>query len=83
LKVAGDGKPRLFMLRGALVETDPKLVTAHKPTCTLEEVDGYIWQPLKENKEAKEEPLKLNDHGMDALRYGVMHEDGGENWILA
>ena len=82
LKAAGDGKPRLFILRGALVETDTRLLDAHKPTSTLEEIDGYIWQPVKENKESKEEPLKLNDHGCDAMRYAVMHEDGGFGWLL-
>lgn len=76
LKAAGDGKPRVFFLRGSLVEQDTKLVDAHKPTCLIEEIDGYVWQPLKDSKEAKEEPLKLNDHACDALRYGVMYLDG-------
>jgi phage terminase large subunit len=76
LKIAGDGKPRIFFLRGALVETDTQLVAAHKPTSTIEELDGYVWQPVRENKEAKEEPLKLNDHGCDAMRYAVMGMDG-------
>lgn len=76
LKIAGDGKPRIFFLRGALVETDAQLAAAHKPTSTIEELDGYVWQPMRENKEAKEEPLKLNDHGCDAMRYAVMAMDG-------
>lgn len=75
MKIAGDGKPRLFIMRGTLIETDTRLVAEHKPTCALEEIDGYIWNPVKENKQAREEPLKLNDHAMDALRYAVMYED--------
>ena len=68
LKVQGDGKPRLFLLRDSLVETDPTLVEARKPFCTEQEVDGYVWN----DKTRKEEPVKANDHGMDAMRYGVM-----------
>ena len=39
-----DDKPRLFLLRGALVERDGSLVEAHKPTCTEQEIPGYVWQ---------------------------------------
>lgn len=72
LKVAGDDKPRLFLMRGALVETDGLLVGQKKPTCTIEEIDGYVWQKVAPGRGQKEEPLKLNDHGMDAMRYAVM-----------
>lgn len=77
LSKAGDGKPRLYIMRGALVETDMSLKAAGKPVCTLEEFPGYAWAKTADGKPAKEEPLKVNDHGMDALRYGVMYEDGG------
>jgi phage terminase large subunit len=71
-----DDKPRLFLLRGALVERDGSLSEAHKPTCTEQELPGYIWQTTPDGRPDKEEPLKLNDHGCDALRYAVMYLDG-------
>lgn len=71
---AGDGKPRLFLLRDSLVERDNELHEAKRPTCTEEEFDGYIWR----NKGIKEEPVKENDHGMDALRYMVYSLDSGQ-----
>lgn len=72
LKVAGDGKPRLFIMRGALVQPDERLNEEHKPLCTEQEVGGYIWQKAIDGKPNKEEPVKLDDHGMDAMRYAVM-----------
>lgn len=71
LKIAGDGKARLFIMRDSLIETDPTLVEAKKPTCTAQEFDGYVWS----NKRMKEAPAKVNDHGVDAVRYSVMYED--------
>jgi len=76
LRKAGDGKPRLFLLRGALVETDPSLKQSGKPTCTEEEFPTYIWPEGKDGRPLKEQPIKENDHGMDALRYAVESEDG-------
>jgi len=75
LKAAGDGMPRIYFLRDSLVETDPSLVAARKPTCTEQEIDAYVWN----DKVRKEEPHKADDHGMDAMRYAAMyiHEDSG------
>ena len=72
LKVAGDGRPRLFVLRNALVELDDSLEAAKRPTCTLEEFDSYSWPPSRDGTATKEAPVKDNDHGMDALRYAAM-----------
>lgn len=71
-----DDKPRLYLLKGALVERDGALVEERKPVCTEQELPGYIWQTTPDGKPDKEEPLKVNDHGCDALRYGVMYLDG-------
>jgi phage terminase large subunit len=68
-------KPRLFIMRGALVEEDAALREARKPLCTADEFDGYIWQPGADGRPLKEQPLKVNDHGMDMLRYSVMYAD--------
>lgn len=67
--------PRLFIVRDALVERDPELAEAGKPTCTIQEVTGYVWAPDVNGKPSKEESKKENDHGMDALRYVVAERD--------
>lgn len=77
LRCAGDGRPRLFILRDCRVDADPALAEGKHPTCTAEEFDGYCWQPDKDGKPTKEEPVKVDDHGMDAMRYAVMHLDAG------
>ena len=70
LKVQADGKPRLFIQRGAVVERDPELEAASLPMGAAEEIAGYVWAVKPGNKGGlKEEPLKANDHSMDALRY--------------
>jgi hypothetical protein len=74
LKAAGDGKPRLFLLRDALVEADPLLVEKKLPTCSEQEVEAYVWDVANGRKKG-EEPVKKDDHGMDALRYLVASRD--------
>lgn len=71
-----DDRPRLFLLKNALVERDGILVEERKPTCTEQELPGYVWQVTADGRPNKEEPLKLNDHGADTLRYAVMYLDG-------
>lgn len=71
LKVQPDGKPRLFLLRDSLVYRDPELAEAKRPTCTEEEIDGYVWN----DKRLKDEPVKEGDHGMDTTRYLIAHRD--------
>jgi PBSX family phage terminase large subunit len=69
-----DGKPGIFILRDSLVERDQELVDAKKPTCTAEELPGYIWD-TGAGKKIKEQPLKENDHGCDCTRYTVAERD--------
>lgn len=76
LRAAGDGKPRLLVLAGAPTYRDPALVEALKPCSTVEEFPGYVWAPGPDGRPAKEEPLKEDDHGLDATRYLVMARDG-------
>jgi PBSX family phage terminase large subunit len=73
LKVQPDGKPRLFVVRGALVEIDPLLEDAKKPTCTLDEFPAYSWPKAQDGKAIKEAPVKIDDHGMDDARYASMY----------
>jgi phage terminase large subunit len=70
-----DGRPSIFFFRDAVVERDESLVEAHKPAATLEEIPGYIWLPGIDGKPAKEEPLKMNDHGCDGMRYLCKERD--------
>ena len=72
LRPAGDGRARLFLLRDALVERDPERDAAKRPAATEEEFDGYVWD-MSNGRKRGEEPLKKDDHGMDALRYMVAH----------
>lgn len=75
LRVAGDGKPRLFVLRGARVDQDRLLVEAKKPTSTQEEFPGYLWPKSADGKPVKEVPVDVDNHGMDCARYAVRYID--------
>lgn len=56
LAVAGDGRPRLTVA----------------PSCvnTIAEFESYSWKEGRQGM--KDEPEKMNDHAMDALRYALM-----------
>lgn len=71
LKVDPTGRPRLMIMEGARVERDQALADARKPTCTVEEIGGYVWL----DKRIKEQPLKEQDDGMDCMRYAVAEMD--------
>jgi hypothetical protein len=75
LRPADDGRPRLFLVRGALVERDESLAASKRPTETVTEFDGYIYPPGKDGKATDEVPLKVDDHGMDDVRYAVVYVD--------
>jgi hypothetical protein len=77
LKVHGDGRPRLFVLRDSLVERDQELVEAKKPISITEEFDSYIWQMGGTARNKGEVPVKDADHGMDSCRYLVATIDCG------
>lgn len=83
LKVQKDGKPRLFIVRSAVANPDPYLEEGKKPTSTEDEFPGYSWATTPEGKPIREEPNKVNDHGMDEMRYIVAYVDNiqfGEAW---
>ena len=73
LRIAGDGRPRLYLVRDALIERDEKLTEAHKPTCTEEEIDAYVWPQIEGPK--ADAPVKKDDHGMDDMRYAIAGVD--------
>ena len=64
LIVAGDGRPRLTV----------------DPSCenTIREFETYEWKQQTKARGGgpKDEPVKSNDHAMDALRYMIAYVDG-------
>ncbi|MFN3652631.1 MAG: phage terminase large subunit [Armatimonadota bacterium] len=78
LQTAGDGRPRLYILRDGLVEQDEQLLAAKRPISTVQEIDGYAWPKKKDKdgKPVKELPAPSDDHGLDAMRYAVAYVDG-------
>ena len=74
-KKAGDGRPRIFLLRDCCVEIDPVLLAARQPTSTQGEIEGYVWPPGATGKNNKEVPVDADNHGMDGKRYAVMYAD--------
>lgn len=75
LKKAGDKRPRLYVLRDSVVEVDTSLLDARKPYSTEQEFDSYVWPKATDGKSHKEAPVKMDDHGMDAMRYAVAYVD--------
>lgn len=76
LRLQPDGRPRLLFMRDAVqaqgLKRDETLREAGKPTCTYEEIPGYVWDDAK----LKEQPVKIDDDGCDQTRYMVMYRDG-------
>lgn len=67
----GDGKPRIYFAPDMLaVKPDPTLKAAGKPTGLMTELLGYQWDTRNANR-IKDEPLDLNNHSADALRYSI------------
>jgi PBSX family phage terminase large subunit len=53
----------------SLFATDRLLVSAECKEL-IREIPGYAWDPDASEK-GEDKPLKINDHGCDALRYGI------------
>jgi phage terminase large subunit-like protein len=62
LKVQPDGKPRLYIF----------------DTCrnTIRAMQGYRWAEGTDNADAKDMPLKIDDHTIDSLRYAIYGIEG-------
>jgi len=62
LKIQGDGRSRLFIFK----------------TCpnTIREMTGYKWAEGSETRDPKDEPLKINDHCPDCVRYAIYGAEG-------
>lgn len=70
LRKQADGYPRIRFMADSLVEIDRERQEAKRPICTVDEMASYVWA----NNE-KEEPVKIDDDGMDAMRYFVAELD--------
>ena len=62
LKIQPNGKPRLFIFKNC----------QH----TIGEMAGYRWAEGTESKDAKDDPLKVNDHCPDCVRYCLYSVEG-------
>lgn len=85
LKVQGDSHPRLMLLSNSRPAKDPELVKRHAPTCLEEEIEVYAYPKDATGKAMKKEnPDPQNDHGCDAMRYGVAFADklGGRKFMF-
>lgn len=74
LKLDEDGLAGFYLMEDALVERDPWLVENLLPTCTQEEYASYVWKVSPDGR-IKDEPVKLDDDGVDTDRYMTMHKD--------
>ena len=70
LKFGADKRAGIYFLEDSLVERDADLAARKLPCSTIEELDGYVWDE-RQGRRRGEEPLKLNDHGCDTMRYLV------------
>ena len=64
------GRARLKFFRDAGIVRDLEAEEAKKPTSTVAEIPGYVW-----NDKGKDEPMKDEDDGMDQMRYALMEID--------
>lgn len=78
LSAAGDGKPRLFIVRDSLRQPDVALQSEKRPHAVEQEFPGYVWA----DKKAREQPVKEFDDGLDMTRYAVAYVDGGHGQVF-
>lgn len=59
-------------IRHVSVLLKKKMLLFHKENCThtINELKSYVWDDKALQNQAKEKPLKIADHGPDAVRYG-------------
>ena len=70
------GMADIYFMEGARVhQPDPELILDNSTNVykTVDEIPGYSWDGDSDD----DEPVKEDDHGMDAMRYLVYSLDGG------
>jgi Phage terminase large subunit len=79
LRVLGNGRSRMYVLRDALVERDASLADRGRPLDFTQEIEGYTWKlpphSVGQDKPAPDEPNKVDDDSMDSARYAVAYLD--------
>lgn len=60
----------------------PSLYVDNSCACTIREFMSYRYPDKKEGKPLQENPLKINDHALDALRYVVMSYEGVKDLLF-
>lgn len=73
LRAAKDGRVRLQVYADSLIERDEQLAAKHHPTGIVQEFEVYAWPKDADGKAKKEQPVKMYDHAMDAIRYLVFY----------
>jgi PBSX family phage terminase large subunit len=58
----------------ALLSID-KLKISDRCTGLVKEIPGYVWDTKATEEKGKDQPVKLNDHSCDALRYGIISSE--------
>lgn len=76
MAVQGDGRPRLTVMDGSLLERDEARAQKHQPLCLVDEIEGYRWK-LDRGGASLEEPVKEADDACDCMRYAVQYVDAG------
>lgn len=73
-----DGIQRVKARLAVQGDGKPRMFVHRRCVNTIAEMEGYIWNDRK----LKEEPVKQNDHLMDALRYSIMGARQGSGIYL-
>ena len=68
LRRGRDGWPRVFVLRDSLDELDRERAAQRRPCGLEQEFDSYVWD-TRGGRRTGEEPVKIDDDGLDVLRY--------------
>lgn len=64
-------KPRLLFMPDLSVYRDGLLANAERPTSILEEIHSYKRPEYKPERHVTDDPVKVDDHALDALRYAI------------
>lgn len=75
LKIQGDGRPRLFIMRAITDEIDMSLKDVYEPTGLNEEMFFYTWDEKSVKLGVKENPIDNYNHSIDALRGLIIRLD--------
>lgn len=74
--------PGVYLLRGARESVDRDLADRLEPTCTEEEIPGYVYREIKDGHQLKEEADPgAADHGCLPAGTGILMPDGTETPI--